>query len=257
MAPCTITFDGQTIKSLIDDEKCSLSDTDLFDSLKIKNKNVQVKNSKFYLPNYDSDLMQGILSTGTQYFAQSVLEALDAYIKKDSVVVDIGANIGNFTLYWANEAKVKKIYAFEPIHYLFKILEINTKINKIEDKVVLNNCGLADKICGGEIKYFSDADLNDVKLKVLQSDTKFVIPLKTLDSCNIKERNIDLIKIFVKGMEKEVLLGATKTIKKHKPAIAIESFDNNYNDTNAILKRMGYKLETDFGSNIYLYTYKG
>ena len=257
MAPLTITFDGQTIMSLNDDEKCSLSDTDLFDSLKIKNKNVQVKNSKFYLPNYSSDFMQGILSSGTQYFEQSVLNALDSYLQKNSVVIDIGANIGNYTLYWANESKVKKIYAFEPIHYLFKILEINVKINNLENRVVLNNCGLADQNCSGEIKHFSDSDLNDIKLKVLQSDTKFVIPLKTLDSCNIKERKIDLIKIFVKGMEKEVLIGSTKTIKKHKPVIVIESFEDNYKDTDSILKRLGYKLEKDFGSDIYLYTHNG
>jgi len=257
MAPFTITFDGHTIKSLTDEEQCSLSDTDLFDTLKIKNKNVKIRNSKFYLPNYDIDFMQGILSSGTKYFEESVLETLDAYIKHDSVIIDIGANIGNYTLYWANETKVKKIYAFEPIHYLFNILEINVKINKLKNKVILHNFGLADKICSGEIKHFSDSDLSDVKLKVLQSDTKYAIPLKTLDSINFKERKIDLIKIIVKGMEKEVLMGGIKTIVKYKPIIAIESFENNYEEVDSILKELGYKLEKNLSSCLYLYKYRG
>ena len=256
MSPCTITSEGHTIKALTDNERCPLSDTNLFDELKLKNKNVQVRNSRFFLPNYDVDLMQGLLSSGTKYFGQSVLESIDSYIKTNSVIIDIGANIGNYTLYWANETNVKKIYAFEPIPYIYKILEINIKINKIEDKVVLHNFGLADKNCQGEIKYFSDSDLRDIKLKILQSDTKFVIPLKTLDSCKIKEKKIDLIKIFVKGMEKEVLLGSAKTIRKHKPIIVIECFEDKYQEINSILSDMEYKLEKDLGSNLYLYTHK-
>ena len=253
MAPFTITFDGQTIKTLVDNEDCPLSVTNVFDSLKLKNKNVKVRNSKFFLPNYDTDLMQGALSSGTQYFEQSVLETLDSYIQPNSVIIDIGANIGNYTLYWANETKVKKIYAFEPISYLFQILDINVKINRIDDKVALYNFGLADKECEGEIKYFCDGDLNNVKLKVLQS----VIPLKTLDSVKIKERKVNLIKIFVKGMEKEVLLGGSKTIRKYKPVIAIESFEDKYKETNSILEDLGYKLEKELGSDLYLYVHKG
>ena len=92
---------------------------------------------------------------------------------------------------------------------------------------------------------------------MLNSNTDITFPLRTLDSFNIKEDRVDLLKIDVEGMDNEVLTGSEKTIKKYKPIIMIESFHDCYEKSNAILEEYGYKKEYDFGSCEYLYLYKG
>ncbi len=255
MAPYTVEVNGQVITSLLDNENNPISKKNLF-VYDNNDKIVNIKNSKFYLPNFDIDLIQGGLSRSTYYFEQDFLEKLDNYLKEDSIIIDIGANIGNHTLYWANERRAKKIYAFEPIPHTFGILKKNIEINQLEDRVILNNVGLSDQKGMGEVKTFCKQNLGGTRLKKLQSDTPYTIPLRTLDSFNIKEDTIDLIKIDVEGMDNEVLLGASKTIRKYKPIIMIESFPDSFEKSDALLKDFGYTKEQDFGSFEYLYINK-
>lgn len=257
MSPYIRTAGDQVIISLFDDETCPLSDKDLFKDYKKKRKTVDIHNSKFYLPNYDIDLIQKWMYSTHSYFEEDFLKSLDDYLDNNAVIIDIGANIGNHTLFWANEKNAKKIYAIEPVPYIFKILKKNIKINNLEDRVKLYNVGLADKKCQGEIKSFCKQNLGGTTLKVLQSNTQFTIPMRTLDSLNIKEEKIDLIKIDVEGMDYEVLKGAESTVKKHKPLILTESFPNSFDKSNAFLTELGYKLEKDLGSYEYLYIYNG
>ena len=189
MSPCTTSVNEQVVISLLDNETCSLSDTDLFKDYKKRNKIIEIKNSKMYLQNYDIDLIQGSIYKYCNYFEINCLNFVDKFIKDNSTIIDIGANIGNHTLYWANEKNALKIYAFEAIPYTFKILKKNIKINNLEDRVILYNYGLADKTCDGEIKTFCKQNLGGTRLKPLQSDTQFKIPLRTLDSFDIDEKN--------------------------------------------------------------------
>ena len=257
MSPFTITINDQTIVRLSDDETCPIAEEDLFKSVKNKKMISEVKNSKFYLPNYDKDLIQSLVYSCKQYFEFNVLQYIDDYLPEKAIIIDIGANIGNHTLYWANESGASKIYAFEPIPHSFKILKKNVEINNLKDRTVLYNFGLADKICDAEIKCFCYQNYGGTRLKVLQSNTKNVIPLKTLDSLNITEDRIDLIKIDVEGMDSEVLLGAADTIEKYKPLIAIESFDDTFERSNSILEDLGYQKKHEFGNAEYFYVYDG
>ena len=95
---------------------------------------MQVRNSKIYLPNYPIDLIQRYIVATKNYWEYEFLEKLDKYIKEDSVILDIEANIGNHTLYWANERKAKKIYSFEPVELTFDILKKNIESISLIEK---------------------------------------------------------------------------------------------------------------------------
>lgn len=256
MSPYRTNFYGQEIIALNKSETCPISDKDLFADYINVDKIIDVHNSKIYVPNYDIDLIQGCLNNSKNYFEESFLKYVDKYIGENAIIIDIGANIGNHTLYWANESHAKKIYAFEPIPHTFEILKKNIEINNLQDRVKLHNIGLADQECSGEIKCFCKQNIGGTRLKKLQSDTKFTMPLTTLDSFNITEDKVDLIKIDVEGMDNEVLLGSKNTIAKYKPVIVIESFADSFEKTNSILEEYGYKKEHDFGSCEFLYLYE-
>ena len=257
MAPYTTSVNDQKIITLYDDDTCPISEEDLFKDYKTDETVVEVQNSKFYVPNHEEDLIQKCIHGSKEYFEKDFLEKVDKYLPKNAIILDIGANIGNHTLYWANESKAKKIYSFEPIPHTFSILKKNIEINNLQDKVALFNIGLADENGKAEIKSFCKQNLGGTRLKKLQSNTNLQIDIKMLDSINIEEKQIDLIKIDVEGMDNEVLTGAKKTLKKHKPSlILIESFPDSFEKSNEILTTLGYKMESSLGNFEYLYTNK-
>lgn len=240
-------FSGDTLISkkvtkLIPDSVVSLNEQ--------KPEIIEVENSKFYLLNYEDDFIQSCIWHNHRYFSDTELNVMKNYLNEDSVVVDIGANIGNHTLYFANECNVKKIYAYEPVPYTFKLLQKNIQINHIEDKVTAQCIGFADTITQGAIKTYDLKNLGGTRLKPYKNGD---IKLVTLDSLNISDK-IDFIKIDVEAMDYQVLCGAEQTIKKHKPIIEIESFDDDRKNSDPFLKKLGYKVAQEF-RNVCEYIY--
>ena len=59
-------------------------------------------------------------------------------IKKDDIIIDLGANIGFFTLLFAQEiGNTGKIYAFEPEPTLFELLKKNVAINNFQNVEII------------------------------------------------------------------------------------------------------------------------
>ena len=59
-------------------------------------------------------------------------------IKKGSFVVDVGANIGVFTIYSLMKG-AKQVEAFEPCEETFNVLKENIKFNKFDSRVKIHN----------------------------------------------------------------------------------------------------------------------
>ena len=61
------------------------------------------------------------------------------------MIFDIGANIGNHTLYFSRNTDAKKIYSFEPFKMNFERLRENVRNNNISDKVSIYNEAIGEK----------------------------------------------------------------------------------------------------------------
>ena len=219
---------------------------------KVTNKIVQVENSKFCLPYYQQDFVEEQISKGN-YFDSGNLKIVCEYLNEDSVVIDIGANIGNHTLYFANERHVKKVYAFEPIKIVFDILKKNIKLNHLEKVVDARCIGLSNVNSKASIKMYDLKNFGGTHIKECPEGK---IELVTLDSLNIKEQ-IDLIKIDVEQMDYEVVCGAENTILRDKPVIYIESFETEFPKTNDFLCSLGYEISETFKAcSEYIYVPK-
>ena len=148
-------------------------------------------------------------------------------------VADIGANIGNHSLYFSNY--FKKIYAFEAHPKIFSVNQLNTSNKK---NIELFNFGLGDThknsfIYENEYNMGGSSVINKVGKKIK-------IKIKKLD--NIKKINkLLLIKIDVEDFELQVLKGSLNTIKKFKPIIAFESW-SKHNSKISFLKKLNYKI---------------
>lgn len=210
------------------------------------------KETIFYLPDLNlssGEFIQSRIFLERNYFEWRRLIQIRTYVKEKGIVLDIGANIGNHSLYFAQECHVRKVYAFEPVKSTFEILVKNISLNKFEKIIVPYLAALGDYQGKGNIIYMGDAGGN----KVEPDDTGEVV-ISTVDGLEIKEQ-IDFIKIDVEGYEEKVLKGAEITLKKYHPVIMIEIFDENFNCVNSYLRRQGYGCELKI-ENDYLYSWK-
>jgi len=168
------------------------------------------------------------------------------YLKKDDVVIDTGSHIGQVTIESAIKVKnTGKVYSIEPHPTLFKYLQGNVKLNKLNN-VKFYNFALGDK--NSTIKFLADPTDPSSKIST-ENEGGIDIPIKKLDDLNINEENIDLLKLYAVGFEKYVLLGSIQTLNKTKcvhfreyEKERSESYNYDYSDVFKILIEYGFKI---------------
>ncbi len=167
--------------------------------------------------------------------------------KKISHFLDIGANIGYYTLFFKD---IKNIYAFEPNRKNF--LRLNENINLNSLNVNLYNFGLSNSNSEEEIWYTNKNkmggstifDKNDPELKKykIKDIIKEKIFTKKLDDIlEIKSSNI-LIKIDVERHEKKVLEGMENIIKENDIILQIETNDDQKEQIFNYLNNLDFKF---------------
>lgn len=150
------------------------------------------------------------------------------FLRDSDLFVDIGANIGAYTILASGEVGASTI-AIEPIPSTFKNLVQNISANQIQEKVDALNIGLGAK--KDIIKFTKSLDTVNHVATEDESDT-IDVKVDKLDSLLLKKIP-SLIKIDVEGFETEVLNGAEKVLKaKELKVIIIE--------LNGSGKRYGY-----------------
>ena len=126
---------------------------------------------------------------------------------KHDTVVDIGANIGDSSVYFAIE--FGKVYAIEPFPSSFKYIPINAKINGLEDKIVPLNFAVGPS---SNYIYISDEIENSTNLTANKTQGTFKVKVVTLSEI-VKEYFIpkqSLLKIDCEGCEYEIFNSVKK-----------------------------------------------
>lgn len=178
---------------------------------------------------------------------------LTNYIKQGMVVLDIGANIGYYSLIFSKLIGEKgRVYSFEPTKCTYKELLKNIEINHCKNIVPLNHA-LSDK---NEKRKFYHADDHGRNAFAPEIENAIFeeVECKMLDQI-IEENNlkIDLVKIDVEGAELLVFKGGSKFLNQFNGPIYCE-----FNTPK--IKNMGYALKdlvlliNEMGFDIYQYT---
>lgn len=161
------------------------------------------------------------------------------FIKKNhggGVYIDAGAYVGTHSVFFAKFCHAI-VHAFEPVY--IKQLRRNIEVNNVDNRVSVHECGLSDK--EGEMGWYDRSNGSNSAATSLIKGTG--IKVYPLDDFDITPK---VIKIDVENMEHEVILGAINTIKKHKPVIFAELFDNV--PALELLKSLGYTQRERFNA---------
>ena len=179
----------------------------------LKTEFAEIQGSKMFLDPGDS-LNLSINGVYGELDTQIVREQ----IKEGDIVIDVGANIGYYTLIFAQlVGKKGKVFAFEPEPKNFEILRKNIEINNY-DNVIAEQKIISDK-CGKMKLYVSDSDIVGHRIQQMGNSKKFVeVESVTLDEYMKKlnlEEKINFIKIDVEGAEPKVLEGSKNILEKN------------------------------------------
>ena len=144
--------------------------------------------------------------------------------KNSNHFLDIGANMGFYSLALVKANPTLKVDAFEPQPKVFNTMIHNVELNQLSSRIKTHNIGLGN--IEDELTMFvprftgtSGASFKDLHEEEGES-TKIKVPVRVLDTF-IKTQP-ELFKIDVEGFELNVILGAQRIIGLSNPTIVVE-----------------------------------
>jgi len=140
------------------------------------------------------------------------------FLRPNDCFIDIGANIGSFSVLASAHCLAKSI-AFEPVPSTYNYFQENIVINQIQALVTSYNLALGSE--KGVVQFSKNLDSNHVVTKE-ENIESIDVEITLLDSL-LTARETTLIKIDVEGFETEVINGAKKfLVSDFVKAIIIE-----------------------------------
>ena len=170
-------------------------------------------------------------------------------IKNDHIVIDIGAHIGYFTMYAANNANQGTVYSIEPYKESFKILEKNLKLNNLTN---VKSFHAAISKVTEQITLYIDKK-NHIGNSIFETDE--TAESEKVDSFSLKDfvnnnkiEKIDFLKIDCEGAEFEILLNFDKELMKKINKISAEIHENgktgSLDELVDFLRKNNFKVST-------------
>lgn len=197
-----------------------------------------------------------------RYFENLEISIFQRFLKENMTMVDVGANIGFYSLIASKYLKESelKIFSFEPSLSTFNILSKNLTLNK-SSNVKTFNIGIGEK--DEENILFLNQNKGDAENFIIpneiKSETLFEsnfekILIKTLDNFyeNKILTNVDFVKIDTEGYEYFVLKGAKKLIQANKNIVILLECTKEGTERVGVNQYMVYDLLKSYGLNIYV-----
>ena len=167
------------------------------------------------------------------------IESVRPGLFRTSVALDLGANIGNHSLFFSDF--FKQVHAFEPNPRTFKVLALNAEL---VGNVACHQVGLSDRAGAAHFRV-NPANIGASRVVSSPEPGTLEVRLATLDSVVSDLPDIRLIKVDVEGHDHAALVGAKETIIGHRPIILFEQLLEDAamgeSATVALLKSYGYR----------------
>jgi FkbM family methyltransferase len=162
----------------------------------------QVPNSKIYFDLRNSYATDRIVVR--EIWEEDVYEVSPGRITDNGTVIDLGANIGAFSIYAAYHGG--NVYAVEPEPNNLKALRTNISLNNMDDQITVVPFGITDK--RGVAQISNDGGDSTIKDGVGVSEIETMSLNDLFIENDIEE--VDVLKIDTEGSELETILGASR-----------------------------------------------
>ena len=212
--------------------------------IKIKKYFILFKKFNKSIKLFHGERPNSILSLVTENFIEEQYSKLEI---KNNIILDIGANVGDSTIFFALNG-AKKVYALEPYPHSYNLARKNVMINKLNKKIILLNAAI------GKNKDFYKLDEN---FKSFDSSPikKFKkgknIPVYSLSDLVKKFKLINaILKMDCEGFEYESILTTENSILRKFSQVFLE-YHYSYEDLVKKLRSAGFRVTVTMP--VYLY----
>jgi FkbM family methyltransferase len=177
----------------------------------------------FHLPNHQ-DHIQRIIKSTKNFYEFEMLQDIANRTPEKSIIIDIGANIGNHSIFFGMFCQAEKVLSFEPQPNVFKVLKNNIKLNDLNAKISAFNAGLGKEKSRARLGTVDEKNIGMTQLAPNQTGDIDVLVLDDVLRSNLSgKQRVSVIKIDVEGMELDVLKGSFATLKQHQPIVYAEA----------------------------------
>lgn len=198
-----------------------------------------------YLPNCGTDFIQTVIEKRREPYEVEMLRSMASRIAADEVFIDIGANVGNHSIYMA-AAVGCEVVSFEPNKELVKAIEKSASLNKFDHRLTVHQIGLSNK-AGKAV--FGNQNPKNLGSQRLLEDEVGEVRIRVFDELGVPGR-IRVMKVDVEGMEFHVLRGARKRIAQDKPFIYVECQNIHiFRKISGLMNDLGYYLVGTFNAS--------
>jgi FkbM family methyltransferase len=174
---------------------------------------------------------------------------LEKLITPETIVFDVGAHVGTFSIPLSRKCKL--VYSFEPNPINIELLKRNISENERKNIVLVTNA-VAEK--SGKVRFFAKPKSSGQSYVSNHGEGNEVDAI-TLDSLNVSP---GLIKIDIEGYEVKALWGAEKILAK-KPLLYIEYVlwclrraGSSTSELNKLLTQKGYRMYLHVEGNLFV-----
>jgi len=175
-----------------------------------KSNYIEIEGRKMFLDANDS------LRLSLREYSPLATHLVKSEVKRGDVVIDLGANIGYWTLFFAQlVGENGRVFAFEPEPSNFKILEKNVRINGYQNVVLIQK---AASSITGRAKLYLSYESTDNRIYDTHDNRDFInIETITLDEYfRTFDREINFIKSNIQGADFAAIQGMSSLLKKSK-----------------------------------------
>ena len=192
---------------------------------------------------YDTQWSESIYK---EIFLDKEYEYENIKVEENDIVLDLGANIGIFSLY-AESKKSKHIYSFEPIKEYYEMLKENLKNYK---NIQFFNSAISYKT--GKSKIVRNFDNNTILTEVydqfgIKNENKTEIDTLSINDFIDNIEKIDFMKLDIEGSEYDIFENITNYNLNKISKIVCEyhwNYENRLDKTIKILNANGFKVYT-------------
>lgn len=172
-----------------------------------------------------------------EFYESEELEILSRHFPHGGRFCDIGANLGNHSIFLAKFKQASRIVLIEPNPEAIELLESNIHLNGLWSVCERGHLGigLSDGAAENAWLRVPKGNLGGARIKEGKGD----VPMAVGDVV-FKDENFDLIKIDVEGFEIKVLSGMENIFRSSRPKMFIEVNRNNDEAFHSWCKAFGY-----------------
>lgn len=205
-------------------------------------------NTEFAMFQANDDLVAWeYLWFGPDSYETKIVSDWIQWSRTKNTVLDIGSYTGLMSILAAKVNRNTVVHAFEPMERTAERAKINFKSNVVAGRVTLHTKAASDTNSLSNINMYRDDNFLGTGNSINQKTGIKTVEIKQITCVKIDDYLPDLrptiVKIDVEGHELACLNGMIETIKRTKPKILIEVWEDTRDEVLKILTDLGYVCE--------------